>query len=666
MSSLNDSDSLTSVTSSALAEEEDLPQLPVISHLSHPSVDQFSPEEHSTGKPLLRRSSTAISIIEKVTTIKFDDSKIVPKNERRGLFHQLTVLPEYVNPRELPGKLRHFFVFIIAFVAMVGPMGTSILFPATDNAVADLHTTVSIFNVAVGVYLITLGVIPMWWSNFSERHGRRSIYIISFTLNVCFTIGCALSKDVNDLIAFRVLSGGCAASVQAVGAGTISDLYPVTERGTAMGIFYLGPLAGPLLAPIIGGAITSNKSFGWRGTQWFLVILSFCGLLLITFFLPETLRRQDNKEAIRKLLRERRKTGKKDIETGSSNDTSETNEKVPPSGTTPTGITSSPNESLSDDVDEEEVNRLDRIVSRLSMQPSIIEEEDEEETPIDLISPLNRVRTNSSYTPKKSKEQRLAEQVTRAEEVEKQTQRSSWQRFKLYFKIYGWGPLKSFVFLRYPPITLAIAYSAPCFAALYVVNMSLTYCYSRPPYNFGPLLVGLVYIPNSVAYFIASVWGGKFTDYLLKKKIEKYGVVAPEARFGINVFASAAVIPASLLITGWCLDKKEQWVTPLIGTALFGFAQMIVIGVTITYLADCLPGRGATGVALNNFIRQLMAAGVSFATAPLINAIGAGPLFSICAGITAVLSVLLLVIVKRGDYWRETYDLERLYDIVDD
>ena len=179
------------------------------------------------------------------------------------------------------------------------------------------------------------------------------------------------------------------------------------------------------------------------------------------------------------------------------------------------------------------------------------------------------------------------------------------------------------------------------------------------------MLVGLVYIPNSVTYFIASVWGGKFNDYLLKRKIKKYGVVAPEARFGINVFTAAVLLPLSLLISGWCLDKHEHWVTPLIGTALFGFAQMIVIGITITYLSDCLPGRGATGVAINNFIRQLMAAGVTFATAPLIKAIGVGPLFSICAGITAILMVILVIIVKRGDHWRETYDLEKLYDIVD-
>ena len=37
-----------------------------------------------------------------------------------------------------------------------------------------------------------------------------------------------------------------------------------------MGIFYLGPLCGPLLAPIVGGIL--GQAWNWRATQWALVI----------------------------------------------------------------------------------------------------------------------------------------------------------------------------------------------------------------------------------------------------------------------------------------------------------------------------------------------------------------------------------------------------------
>ena len=83
----------------------------------------------------------------------------------------------------------------------------------------------------------------------------------------------------------RMLAGGAAASAQTVGAGTIADIWDVKERGRAMGIFFLGPLCGPLLAPIIGGALTER--FGWRSTQWFLAIYGGAVLVFLFFALPE-------------------------------------------------------------------------------------------------------------------------------------------------------------------------------------------------------------------------------------------------------------------------------------------------------------------------------------------------------------------------------------------
>lgn len=85
----------------------------------------------------------------------------------------------------------------------------------------------------------------------------------------------------------RLLSGGASASVQAVGAGTIADLLELRERGRAMSYLFLGPLCGPLIAPIIRGAL--SERWGWRSTLWFMLILGRVALDLIFLFLPETL-----------------------------------------------------------------------------------------------------------------------------------------------------------------------------------------------------------------------------------------------------------------------------------------------------------------------------------------------------------------------------------------
>jgi len=136
--------------------------------------------------------------------------------------------------------------------------------------------------------MLSMSIFPLWWSSFSETAGRRTIYILSFTLFIVFNVIGAFSRSIGFFIAMRILSGGGAAAVQAVGAGTVADIWEPKERGRAMGIFYLGPLCGPLFAPIIGGGLT--EAFGWRSTQWFQVIYGGVTLLLVFLCLPETLK----------------------------------------------------------------------------------------------------------------------------------------------------------------------------------------------------------------------------------------------------------------------------------------------------------------------------------------------------------------------------------------
>lgn len=151
----------------------------------------------------------------------------------------------------------------------------------------EFNTTPAVTNLSVALYMLSMSIFPLWWSSYSETLGRRTIYFTSFLLFTLASVLSAISSSIGMLIAMRVLGGGAAASVQAVGAGTIADLWEPFERGRAMGIFYLGPLLGPLFAPIIGGAL--GQKFGWRSTQWFLTIYGAIMVILIVLFVPETL-----------------------------------------------------------------------------------------------------------------------------------------------------------------------------------------------------------------------------------------------------------------------------------------------------------------------------------------------------------------------------------------
>ena len=100
-------------------------------------------------------------------------------------------------------------------------------------------------------------------SAFSETMGRRTVYLVSFALFVIFSILSAVSTSIAMLIVMRILGGGAAASVQAVGAGTIADIFVSIH-------IYLNGRGNSLYGSVLTDNITG--SLRARARNW--VILS--------------------------------------------------------------------------------------------------------------------------------------------------------------------------------------------------------------------------------------------------------------------------------------------------------------------------------------------------------------------------------------------------------
>lgn len=63
-------------------------------------------------------------------------------------------------------------------------------------------------------------------------------------------------------------------------------------------------------------------------------------------------------------------------------------------------------------------------------------------------------------------------------------------------------PFKILAYLRFPPVALTVYYASIAFGCLYFLNISVESTFSGPPYNFGTIEVGLLYISNSLGYLV--------------------------------------------------------------------------------------------------------------------------------------------------------------------
>ncbi|KAI4195041.1 MAG: hypothetical protein LQ348_002530 [Seirophora lacunosa] len=487
---------------------------------------------------------------------------LIPKSQRRGILGRFTAVAEVEEPKDYSRRTKWYITFVVAMAAMAAPLGSAIILPALGQISAEFHAEPAVTNIAVALYMLAMAVGPLWWSSFSETSGRRTIYLVSFLLFVIWNILGAVSTNIAMLIVMRLLGGGAAASVQAVGAGTIADIWEVKERGNAMSIFYLGPLCGPLLAPIIGGVLAQR--WGWRSTQWFQALYGGVILIFLVFALPETLKVAN-----------------------------------PPV----------------DDTDKEAASLrpgLARISSRQKVQ---------------------------------------------------QASRKWTKMLKRWFI----DPLRIIFYLRFPAVSITVYYASITFAILYMLNISLQDTFSKPPYSFSTIQVGLVYIPNSLGYLLTSLFGGKWTDRIMAREAKKAGrydehgklVYRPEDRMRENAWIAAFLYPAALIWYGWAAEKGVHWVVPLVANFWFGVGSMLVFAMATTMLTEFMPEKASAGVAVNNFARNICSCIGAVTADPLISAIGNGWLFTGLGVIAMASSVVIWAMRKYGPRWRQVMDRER-------
>ena len=181
---------------------------------------------------------------------------------------------------------RHLILAALSVIAFLLPFCDTIYLPALDAIKEDLKTSDTLVATSVSIYLLMSGIFSLLWGSVSDRFGRKITLIIALIVFVAVSIVCIFAPNIIVLIVFRAIQGATVSVTLVVGQGLVADIYPEKRRASAAGFFFLPFNIGPVVGPLIGGPLSG--AFGWRSTFIFLTIFSFCVLIVIFVFVPET------------------------------------------------------------------------------------------------------------------------------------------------------------------------------------------------------------------------------------------------------------------------------------------------------------------------------------------------------------------------------------------
>ncbi len=159
------------------------------------------------------------------------------------------------------------YVWRICGVVIIGMimsiLDTTIVNVALDRIHIELHSTIAQSQWVIGGYLLALGAVILASGWAAKRFGARRMYLISLVLFTGGSVLCGLSTSIGELVAFRILQGIGGGMIMPLAMMIMAQVAGPKNMGRVMGIVSMPAMVGPILGPIVGGAILQNLHWSW-------------------------------------------------------------------------------------------------------------------------------------------------------------------------------------------------------------------------------------------------------------------------------------------------------------------------------------------------------------------------------------------------------------------
>ncbi|MEO5648211.1 MAG: Bcr/CflA family efflux MFS transporter, partial [Chitinophagaceae bacterium] len=186
----------------------------------------------------------------------------------------------------MTGRRKFLWILILGMLSAIGPFSIDMYLPGFPAIATDLNTTVARVALSLSSFFIGISAGQLIYGPLLDRFGRKRPIYLGLTIYIIASIGCAVSRSVDSLIALRLLQalGGCVGMVAA--RAMVRDLFPVEENAKVFSRLVLVIGVSPIIAPTLGGYIIAE--FGWHYV--FAILAVMVGLILIGvhFLLPES------------------------------------------------------------------------------------------------------------------------------------------------------------------------------------------------------------------------------------------------------------------------------------------------------------------------------------------------------------------------------------------
>ena len=174
----------------------------------------------------------------------------------------------------------------VMLATIMQALDTTIANVALPYMQGSLSATTDQINWVLTSYIVAAAVATPVTGFLEARLGRKRLFLIAVAGFTAASVLCGIAVTLPEMVLFRLIQGLFGASLVPLSQAVLLDSYPKEKHGSAMAMWGVGVMVGPILGPTLGGYLT--EVYNWRWVFYINVpigILTFAGL---SAYLSET------------------------------------------------------------------------------------------------------------------------------------------------------------------------------------------------------------------------------------------------------------------------------------------------------------------------------------------------------------------------------------------
>src|ERR1700679_1760045 len=159
--------------------------------------------------------------------------------------------------------LKWLLTVCIMMATIMQALDTTIANVALPYMQGSLATTQDQINWVLTSYIVAAAIMtsPLGW--MATRFGRKKLFIVCTAGFTVASMLCGVALSIEQMVAYRLLQGVFGAALVPLSQAVMLDIFPPAKRGSAMAIWGMGVMLGPIMGPTLGGWLTDQYSWRW-------------------------------------------------------------------------------------------------------------------------------------------------------------------------------------------------------------------------------------------------------------------------------------------------------------------------------------------------------------------------------------------------------------------